>query len=153
MFDWAPKVIGTAFSLGVPAEKAAAFAEIVDANSSQEDPPRRRFRADCANGTSRWTESATRLVRDAQGAWILALVSVRDISAQVAAETVIAERQLRLSFIRENASLVAVDMAPDLTLRWVSPSVTAVLGWGPADLVGLSAAEIVHPDDEANLIE
>ena len=30
---------------------------------------------------------------------------------------------------------------------WVSPSVTPVLGWEPAEVLGRSGAELVHPDD------
>jgi diguanylate cyclase (GGDEF)-like protein/PAS domain S-box-containing protein len=32
-------------------------------------------------------------------------------------------------------------------LQWLSPSVTAVLGWSPADLLGHPLADLVHPDD------
>ncbi len=32
-------------------------------------------------------------------------------------------------------------------IEWVSPSVTALLGWAPEELVGTSAPRLWHPDD------
>ena len=32
-------------------------------------------------------------------------------------------------------------------IRWISPSVEEVLGWQPDELVGRTAADLVHPDD------
>ncbi len=37
----------------------------------------------------------------------------------------------------------------DSTFRWVSESITDVLGWHPVDLVGTSIDAVVHPDDLA----
>ena len=49
----------------------------------------------------------------------------------------------------------AIDVVLEATLQtemvWVSPSVTEVLGWQPAELVGKYAADIVHPDDVAEV--
>lgn len=50
--------------------------------------------------------------------------------------------------LAENASDLVL-WGHEGVLRWVSPSVTAVLGWTPADLVGKSFISIVHPDDVA----
>ena len=48
--------------------------------------------------------------------------------------------------LAENASDLVL-WACDGVLRWVSPSVTAVLGWAEEDLVGKSFLAIVHPED------
>ncbi|MDI1289907.1 MAG: diguanylate cyclase [bacterium] len=48
--------------------------------------------------------------------------------------------------LAENASDLVL-WGHEGVLRWVSPSVTSVLGWTPADLVGKSFISIVHPDD------
>jgi diguanylate cyclase (GGDEF)-like protein/PAS domain S-box-containing protein len=40
-----------------------------------------------------------------------------------------------------------VVLGEDFTLRWVSDGVTSLLGRTPAELVGLSATDLVHPDD------
>ncbi len=48
--------------------------------------------------------------------------------------------------LAENASDLVL-WGHDGILRWVSPSVTAVLGWTAEDLIGGSFLSIVHPDD------
>ncbi|MGA9147296.1 MAG: PAS domain S-box protein [Candidatus Nanopelagicales bacterium] len=42
---------------------------------------------------------------------------------------------------------VIFDIAPDNTYRWVTPSVTDLLGWSPDELVGMTGADLWHPDD------
>jgi diguanylate cyclase (GGDEF)-like protein/PAS domain S-box-containing protein len=42
---------------------------------------------------------------------------------------------------------IASILDPDGTWRWVSPSVTQVLGYEPAELLGRSFADLVHPDE------
>ena len=53
--------------------------------------------------------------------------------------------------VLENISDVITVLAPDATILYESPSVTRVLGFNPAELVGHSAFEFVHPDDVAKL--
>lgn len=48
--------------------------------------------------------------------------------------------------IAENASDLVL-WGHEGVLRWVSPSVTDVLGWTAEDLIGRSFLEVVHPDD------
>ncbi len=48
--------------------------------------------------------------------------------------------------LAENVSDVVIMGSPDGTFTWVSPSVTATLGWAPEDLVGRNAPEFVRPD-------
>ena len=52
----------------------------------------------------------------------------------------------RYRLLAENVSDVVVMGTADGTLTWVSPSVTATLGWAPEDLVGHEVPEFVRPD-------
>ena len=54
------------------------------------------------------------------------------------------------ALIEHGADAVAL-VAPDATLLFVSQAVERVLGYSPADLVGRSAFEHVHPDDVLRL--
>ena len=56
-------------------------------------------------------------------------------------------RERLLQTMLENVTDVVLDIAPDNTYRWVSPAVREVLGWNPADVVGTTAADFLHPDD------
>ncbi|MBK9739969.1 MAG: PAS domain S-box protein [Actinobacteria bacterium] len=49
--------------------------------------------------------------------------------------------------LAENASDVVFLVHGDGLLRWVSPSVTSVSGWSPAELVGTRPWELVHEED------
>jgi diguanylate cyclase (GGDEF)-like protein/PAS domain S-box-containing protein len=57
----------------------------------------------------------------------------------------------RYRLMVERGSDILVTATPDGTIEWVSPSVTAVLGWEPQAFEGLSSDQIVHPEDRATL--
>lgn len=67
---------------------------------------------------------------------------------QLAAELVRSEAHYRL--LAENSVDVVAKFDADNRLEWVSPSVTAVLGWSPEELWGKRAEEIAHPEDLAS---
>ncbi len=56
-------------------------------------------------------------------------------------------------FLADNAVDVVIEASLETVIRWVSPSVEEVLGWRPADLVGRSAGDVVHPDDIGEIRE
>ncbi|WP_440763825.1 histidine kinase N-terminal 7TM domain-containing protein [Natronorubrum sp. DTA7] len=74
------------------------------------------------------------------------LLLLRDVTEQHAVE------QRYQSFI-ENASDLITMVDDRGIIRYQSPSCTTVLGFEPAELVGRSALELVHPDDRAELVE
>ena len=49
--------------------------------------------------------------------------------------------------LNQRASDVGIVADADLTLRYVSPSVTDIFGYRPDELVGESSFSFVHPDD------
>jgi len=55
--------------------------------------------------------------------------------------------------VAENASDVVVRTTPAAVIEWVSPSVTIVLGWTPANLVGTRLSDLVHPDDRDGYLQ
>lgn len=54
---------------------------------------------------------------------------------------------LRYKLLAENASDILCHTDPDSVVQWVSPSVSRVLGWEPAQLVGSNIIDLIHPDD------
>ncbi len=50
------------------------------------------------------------------------------------------------SLVHDASEAIAV-LGPDAAVAYVNPAVTTLLGHRPADLVGRSLAEIIHPDD------
>lgn len=53
----------------------------------------------------------------------------------------------RYRLMAENASDIVYMTTTESMIEWISPSVTDVLGWSPADLIGHSSSELYHPDD------
>lgn len=51
----------------------------------------------------------------------------------------------RYRILAENASDVVLMAGPDRRVQWVAPSVTAVLGWTPDELVGTRLADLLGP--------
>lgn len=61
------------------------------------------------------------------------------------------EQQLRL--IVENATDMISSHAPDSTIRYISPSCRAALGYQPEEMLGLKASDFTQPDDLAKTWE
>lgn len=77
------------------------------------------------------------------------LVDLVDITEKVhALEAVRASERRFRTLVQSSTDIVAV-LSLDLRIRWVSPAVTATLGYSPDALVGLPATSIVHADDLA----
>lgn len=79
--------------------------------------------------------------------------SWRDVTESVRQRQALAEAGERFRELAENAADVVIRVGLDLVVQWASPGVAAVLGWDPADLVGRSLRELVHPDDLARDLE
>lgn len=75
------------------------------------------------------------------------LTLIRDVTEQKSAERVRAEGEASLRLISENMGDIIVLYNADFTMRYVSPSVKSVLGYEPAQLLGLSPYQFIHPDD------
>ena len=77
------------------------------------------------------------------------LLSWRDVTAyaDLLDAAVMAEHRQRL--LAENASDIVLLRGASGITTWVSPSVSALLGWSVEDIEGTDLVDIVHPDDRA----
>ena len=55
--------------------------------------------------------------------------------------------------LADNAIDVVFEANLDTVIQWCSPSVVDVLGWQPEQIVGMSAPELVHPEDLPDVIQ
>ena len=113
---------------------------------------RARYRWRCADGAYLWMEAIGRPISDDGTGQRGRVVALRNIDAQVRAERELGEREARYRLLAENASDVVWEISPDGTLKWVSPSVTRVIGWTPEQILGEVALDLVDPLDRDNLI-
>ena len=57
------------------------------------------------------------------------------------------DREERFRLITENAGDVIVSLEPDGRMQFVSPAITRVLGWAPADVTAMRIEQLIYPDD------
>lgn len=98
------------------------------------------------DGREVWALSTARAWRDAEGAIVALAIVTHDIDDVVRAEEERRDVETLYRLLAENANDVVLETV-DGVIRWVSPSVTPVLGWRPEQLVGRPAWEFMHPDD------
>ncbi len=147
-FGWVvDDVVGTQLDLGIDDERARHEEQYVVAVTSGEEGYDVRAQVRCADGSRRWGDCRTRLIRDEDGRVESLVTSIRDVSAQVLAERALAESEQRYRMLAENASDVVLHTGPDGRIAWASPSITALLGWEPSDVVGGAVTDLLHPDD------
>ncbi|WP_246693766.1 PAS domain S-box protein [Methylobacterium sp. WL18] len=77
------------------------------------------------------------------------LLLAREIERREAADVRIRASEAHHRLLAENATDIIVWSGLDTTRRYVSPAVTAVLGYAPEHLIGSRPLDFVHPDDAA----
>lgn len=75
----------------------------------------------------------------------------RDVTGRRRAQERVEESERRFRLLAENMSDVVL-LVNEGTVEWISPSVTAVAGWLPDEVVGTGPADLVHPDDLDRLL-
>jgi PAS domain S-box-containing protein len=100
-----------------------------------------------------WLRDEAVLVRDPQGRplhWQGVLV---DISARKAAEAALRHSEERFRALVHNSYDIVVVLDSAGTRKYISRSIERLLGHAPADLLGRSPEDLVHPDDVPALAE
>ena len=105
------------------------------------------------DGSFLWMAITVKPILDEAGAVMSFVGSGRDVESARQAREELADREDRLRLMLENSTDIVFEIDEGHTYRWVSPSVRDVLGWDPAELVGLSGADLVHPDDYRRTVE
>lgn len=80
-------------------------------------------------------------------------LSALDITERKQAVDAIAKSEERFRSLVQNSSDLITILEPDGTIRYKSPSVTAILGYQLEGLVGKNAFEYIHPEDIKNVRE
>ena len=110
-----------------------------------------RARALRSDGTYRWLELSIKPIYE-NGELVGRLTAYRDIHVEVEAQDALAASERLFRMLAENATDV-VAYADQGLLAWVSPSVTAALGWEAAEMVGKSLVAYAHPGDVTAVAE
>ncbi|MBM4267571.1 MAG: PAS domain S-box protein [Deltaproteobacteria bacterium] len=83
--------------------------------------------------------------------WISRLME-RDLVERKRVELALSEHQARLQILADNMTDVVIQSV-DHRIDYVSPSVTRLLGWRPAELIGRETISLSHPEDVRHIME
>ncbi|MFN8157307.1 MAG: EAL domain-containing protein [Candidatus Nanopelagicales bacterium] len=119
----------------------------------QDQPLSLTFRVRCADGTDRWMSAAGRWATSSGGQVGGLVLGLRDVHEQTLAEQALAERESRYRLLSENASDVVLQLDESGRIVWASESLEPVLGWTPADVLGVVASELVAPESHEYAVQ
>ena len=76
---------------------------------------------------------------------------IRDVTQRSLAEEALKQGEARYRALAENALDLVCELDAEGRFSYASPNFRTVLGYEPADLLGKSAFEFIHPDDQARV--
>lgn len=98
------------------------------------------------DGAYRWVSTTLTTHRDGDGTPIGFTGGMKVIDDVMEERQRLAESEQRFRLLAENATDVVYLTRDDVPV-WVSPSITAALGWSPDEWLGRGIDALVHPDD------
>lgn len=101
------------------------------------------------DGELRLTRSSGQCLLGADGKPEVLFGVFQDVTEEDLAARRLAASEARYRLMAENASDIIATYGLDGVFTYVSPAVESALGYRPAELIGKSVNEIVHPDDIA----
>lgn len=125
-----------------PAPFASASSDLLD-----QAPNPVEIEVVAEGGRTLWVSTVHSPIRDDAGRVVGELAISHDISLRRAREQALRESETRFRALIQRSKDVAVIVDVGGTLRYVSPGVTDLLGYSPAELVGTDGWALVHPDD------
>jgi PAS domain S-box-containing protein len=100
-----------------------------------------------ATGEERWSVVRAMPVFDEEGQIGMAVNIFHDVTEIKQAEEEVRRSEERLRSLFQHGSDIITVVDAEGTIRYASPAVERVLGYEPAEMIGESALEFVHPDD------
>ncbi len=103
------------------------------------------------NGQKLPTSFTCKFIYDPQGNPSKIIGTIRNITERKQAEEVIRHSEERYRILAENSSDMISKHNWDRTYLYVSPACSKLLGYIPDELTGLSAYQLIHPEDVENI--
>ena len=94
---------------------------------------------------------AASVIEDADGNPKALVAVMRDITMRKRAEEILKQREENFRALIDNSLDISVITNPDMTIRYVSPSVERTLGHRPEEIVGRNALEFLSREDVENI--
>lgn len=126
------------------ASQAKSLAEVAGGNATNTVV---RLRLRTRDDNVIWVDLSLAPVRYPDGSVRHFVAQVVDVSAEVSNFEALKRSVAHYRLLAENASDVVYQTDMQGTIRWISPSVTTVLGWAPESLIGTKSISLVVPAD------
>jgi len=107
----------------------------------------------CADGSTKWTESVITFVQDSHSRSVTIQGATRDISERRKAEEDLREGREKYRLLVENQNELIVKMDREGRLLYASPSYCQLLGKSEEELLGGPFVPLVHPEDQASIVQ
>lgn len=150
-FGYAPEeIIGTkANALIHPDDLADVEALRAARFAGEPDPPGydRQFRMRRPDGGWMWVQGNPTIIRDAGGTPVEIVNVLRDVTDRREMEALLAASEARYRLLAENATDIIACYNGDGVFTFLSPAVTDILGYTPAELIGRTPMDIIHAED------
>lgn len=105
------------------------------------------YSCECYNDTlERYLELTVNIYRSTRAGSVGFVFVVRDVTERKVTEMAIAESEKRYSLLAENVTDIIWTMDLNLNLTYVSPSVTAVRGFTPEEMLAMPLADSLPPE-------
>ena len=111
----------------------------------------REYRVRVKDGRYVWLQGSAIPVRDTDGHVREVVSIVRNINDYRLSRDALAVSEARYRLITEQITDVVACCSPEGLVTFVSPSIEALFGYGPEELVGGDAGRFIHPDDRAGV--
>ena len=129
-----------------PDDLAAGLWEVARLEAGETDSFTQRKRYVTGDGGIVWVDLSVAAVRDPAGRFVHSVAQLVDVTAEVRSTHTLAATAEEFRLLAENASDVVLLSGPDRLVTWVSPTVTAVLGWEPRELIGSRLEDVLRPE-------
>jgi diguanylate cyclase (GGDEF)-like protein/PAS domain S-box-containing protein len=147
-FGWDPdRLVGTQDVDFIHPDDLERFADEAARQEDMNVAATLTLRLRCGDGRYLWIEAAWQVTGE-DGRRHARVVRLRDIDAEVRANEELARSEEKFRLMAENASDVVLLLREE-AVEWISPSLQDALGWAPAEWIGGTAIDFVHPDDMA----
>ena len=138
---------------GVHPDDRAAARAAVEHSVATGEPYVYDHRVLHADGTIRHLQARGAVVRDAHGAIVGMLGSAQDVTERKEAELALARSEEHFRRLIENSTDLILICDARGAVTYASPSVERMLGYPPAEMLGLRPQDNMHPDDAARVTE